>query len=192
MSQKDSTLNSVTSLNTYRTKEDFFKQNKQYYKNYIFNANWETSAHLGYKVPKYYQFTDTNFYAYEIYVRAFNFNGSLIAEGKTKWIKTYKDSYSLFGGGNNNMYCVLNGYHAIYDKDGYAQEAFYSDYLDIFYVDLINKIETKKIEVLLKSNPKLLEKYLNEKKESDKKAWKRNKVSTEMRYFKSYVMEYSK
>ena len=112
-------------------------------------------------------------------------------EGYVKKIHTSSHDYTLFGGGVKNIYCVMGGTSATYNPDGYIKELFWRDWFEIYYTDKINNIQTTKIEDILKNKPALLDKYLNEKKESDKKAWKRNKIPTEMRYLKLYIKEYS-
>ena len=98
-------------------------------------------------------------------------------------------SYSLFGGGNKDAFCTLWGTSANYDKDGFATELFYENYFEIDFSDRKNNIRTTKIEEFLKSKPKLLEKYLVEKAESDKKAFKRQKLAIGIKYLKLFIAE---
>ena len=147
--QKDSTINSVTAFCKYITKEDFFNNKK------TFDG---TTVHKYHPDNMYVQNSDIEgCWAAEVYTVVNDFAGKVI------WLYEKAGRYaSVYGGGNKNTYCVIGALAATYDSQGYASSVSYADYFEIYYTDVVNKIETNKIEVLLKSKPKLLEKYLNE------------------------------
>jgi hypothetical protein len=164
----------------YKTAEDFFNNKKMY------RGDWTGSSgdEIRFRIPgsdKKYKVnlsdSISSYFAYQtfsIFVR----------------LDEKQKSYSLYGGGGPQAFCVMGGTSANYDQDRYVIELFWKDWFEIYYYDLINNVLIgNKIEDLLKLKPKLLEKYLLEKSESDKKAWKRNKIPTEMKYLKLYNSE---
>lgn len=172
-------------LSIFKTYDDFFNGKKTFIENYSYFDEDKLEyidKVTGKKIKT--KISDSTVFAIE-YRRQIG--------GYVKKIKNGKYDFILFGGGNKYIYCVMGGTYATYDTEGYIQELFWQDWFEIYYTDKINNIiSSKNIEDLLKNKPNLLEKYLNEKRESDRKAWKRNKVINEMRYLKLYIKEYSK
>lgn len=106
-----------------------------------------------------------------------------------RWVRVYPKSYSLYGGGTKKAFCVLGANSAVFGDDGYAKEVYCTEYCTITYVDNEKKFYTDQLEEFLKAKPKLLEKYLAEKNASDKKAWKREALSTGMKYLRLFIAE---
>lgn len=118
------------------------------------------------------------------------------------FINTVGKNYQTFCGGNKNYFIIstLTGYGHM-DSDGYATQDFVTygnnssnsseygyNFIEFFYYDKVNNIRTKDIKEILSKDPILMEKYLAEKKESNK----RFKYAIANKYFKFYVQAHSK
>lgn len=180
-----SQVRSIDEITLYRTEDDFFnRKNKVVINNavsldeYLYKLEYMDKAT---DKKKKFNITDSSFYAIEF-----------VCEGlPIKKLKSGQYNYIMFGGGTKDIHCTVGAINGSYDEDGFIQSIKYLEWFEIYYADNINKIYSKKIEDLLKTKPKLLEKYQEEKKESDRKAWKRNKIPNEMRYLKLYIKEYT-
>ncbi len=172
---------SETPFYLYKTEDDFFNGKKSYRGEWLQKeGNKITYTLLGTKTKLKLNLGDSasSYYAH--------------CEAGNIWIRLTPESkdYHLYGGGTKDAFCIMGGTGAVYDNDGYIKELFWQDWFEIYYYSKSNNINgSKNIEDLLKVKPKLLEKYLAEKSESDKKAWKRNKIPTEMKYLKMFNAE---
>lgn len=98
--------------------------------------------------------------------------------------------YHVFGGGTRDTYCVVYGQYPNRDKQGYLLGLMSpGGFIYMYFIDKTHQLNMVQLDELLKSNPKLLEKYLNEKKESEKQAWERNKLSNGIKYLKLFIAE---
>jgi hypothetical protein len=168
-------------LYLYKTEEDFFTKKKTYRGQYIPGE-------------------ETKIIKYEIQgskKRVLNLEDSCVYYfgyriGDEIQIRPDKDprnsTYYSFGGGTPDFYCVVYGRLANYDRKGYLLGLTSpGSLIHMYFIDKAHDLNMVQLPEFLKSKPKLLEQYKNEKAKTSKLEWERNKLAIGIKYLKLFI-----
>jgi hypothetical protein len=183
-SQVDSSEIKEFAFFLFKTEDDFFSGRRMYRGQFIPSEDtWVIRYTLPGSKRKYVlnlQDSCSHYFGYQL--------------GDETQIRPEKDpanpTYYSFGGGNKDIYCLVYGTLANYDKKGYLLGLTAPGGLvHMYFVDRSRGLNMVQLDEILKAKPRLLGLYKTERARYESQEWNRNKLAVSIKYFKLFLSE---